>query len=126
MVGAATAGELTVVVTNVRNANGLIQVSICPEEQFLAETCPFNASAPAVPGQTVVRVQVPEGVWAAQVYHDENSNEQLDRDLMGVPTEGVGFSRNAPFRFGPPSFENARFGLTPAGGSITLRLRYFN
>ncbi len=120
------AGELQVVVTNVRNANGLIQVGICPALLFLTETCPYNASAPAVPGTTTVRVEVPEGTWAAQVYHDENSNEQVDRDLLGIPTEGIGFSRNPPFRFGPPSFEDARFALTPGGGQITLRLRYFN
>lgn len=125
--GAVMAGDLQVVVTNVRNATGLIQVGICPEALFLTEDCSYNAKAFAVPGTTIVTVpNVPEGIWAAQVYHDENMNEQVDRDLLGIPTEGIGFSNNPPFRFGPPSFLDARFGLTPAGGRITLRLRYFN
>lgn len=127
LISQAWAGDLQVVVTNVRNARGLIQVGLCPADLFLGENCPLNASASAIPGETIVTVpNVPDGIWAAQVYHDENSNEQVDRDLLGVPTEGIGFSNNAPFRFGPPSFQDARFQMRSGGGRITLRLRYFN
>jgi len=108
------AGDLQVVVSNIRNARGLIQVGVCPQDRFLTETCPYNASAPAHPGETVVVVpNVPPGIWATQVYHDENMNEQVDRDLLGIPLEGIGFSNNAHFRFGPPSFADARFELGP-------------
>lgn len=127
IVSPATAGDLQVVVSNIRNARGLIQVGVCPQDRFLTETCPYNASAPAHPGETVVVVpNVPPGIWATQVYHDENMNEQVDRDLLGIPLEGIGFSNNAHFRFGPPSFADARFELGPQGGRITLRLRYLN
>ncbi len=117
--------ELQVVVTNVRNARGHVQVGVCTQDTFLTENCPYNASAVSVPGTTVVTVDVPEGVWALQVYHDENDNEQVDRDLLGIPTEGIGFSNNAPFRFGPPSWADAQFRLG-VSGRVTLRLRYFN
>ena len=123
----AMAGELQVVVTNVRNARGHVVVGVCSKDNFLTENCLYNASAPSKPGQTIVTVpDVPAGVWAVQAYHDENDNEQVDRDLLGIPTEGIGFSNNAPFRFGPPLFQDGAFELAPAGGRITLRLRYFN
>ncbi len=127
MLSPAWAGELQVVVTKVRNARGHVVVGVCAKENFLTESCPYNVSAPSVPGQTTVTVpNVPPGVWSVQAYHDENDNELVDRDLLGIPTEGIGFSNNAPFRFGPPLFQDAAFEILTAGGRITLRLRYFN
>ncbi len=121
----AHAGELQVVVTNVRNAHGHVVVGVCSVERFLTGDCEFNASAKAQPGETVVIVpNVAPGIWAVQAFLDENDNEEVDRDLIGIPTEGIGFSNNAPFRFGPPKFQNAAFQLALGGGRITLRLRY--
>ena len=57
---------------------------------------------------------------------DENDNDDLDRTLLGLPKEGIGFSNDAPFRFGPPSFGDAAFQLTPAGGRIRFHLRYYD
>ena len=126
-ISTASAAELQVVVTNVRNDRGHIQVGVCVKETFLTDNCAINAQAKSTPGTTFVTVpDMPAGIWALQVYHDENDNEQVDRDLIGIPTEGIGFSNNAPFRFGPPSWDDARFELAPGGGRVTLRLRYFN
>ena len=69
---------------------------------------------------------VPSGQYAAQVFLDENSNGKVDRALFGIPKEGVGFSNDAPIRFSPPKFKDARFTFdNGAGGTIQLRLRYF-
>lgn len=123
----AWAGDLQVAVTNVRNAEGHVVVEVCSRDTFLGEECPYSASAPSQPGQTVVTVQgVPPGVWAVQAFQDENDNEAADQGPLGIPTEGVGFSNNAPFRFGPPKWADAAFQLGPDGGRITLRLRYFH
>ncbi len=121
----AHASELEITVANVRNDRGHIQVNVCSEQTFLTDQCPYHAAAPSVLGQTVVRVTVPAGVWAVQVYHDENDNETVDRDALGIPKEGIGFSNNARFRFAPPRFVDARFQLAEPGGRISLSLRYF-
>jgi len=120
------AAELHIVVTNVRNDRGHIQVNVCTPKTFLTDSCPYHGSAVSVPGETTVVVpNVPPGIWAVQAYHDENDNELVDRDLLGIPTEGIGFSNNAPFRFGPPSFKDAEFTMVAARQRITLKLRYF-
>ena len=117
---------LQITVTNVRNTNGHIQINVCDEKTFLTDHCPFHAGAVSALGTTILTVDVPPGTWAVQAYHDENDNEEVDRDLLGIPTEGIGFSNNAPFRFGPPSHQDAKFQLGTEGGKITLRLRYFS
>ena len=51
------------------------------------------------------------GEYALAIYHDENSNGELDRSFFGSPTEDYVFSNYATGSFGPPSFEDSRFNL---------------
>lgn len=117
---------LEVMVTGVRNDQGNVLVEVCPREKFLQPGCPYRGRASARMGTVTVRVEgVPPGIWATQVFHDENENNKVDRNILGIPREGLGFSNDAPFRFGPPSFDDAMFQTGPQGGRISLSLRYF-
>jgi uncharacterized protein (DUF2141 family) len=37
----------------------------------------------------------------------------------------MGFSRDAPMRFGPPRWDDAKFDLTESGATVPLTMRYF-
>ena len=50
---------------------------------------------------------LPAGSYAVAVYHDENGNEELDTNLLGIPREGFAFSGDARGFAGPPSFDDA-------------------
>ena len=39
--------------------------------------------------------------------HDKNANGKLDSNIVGIPTEPYGASRDARGRMGPPAFEDA-------------------
>jgi outer membrane protein len=54
---------------------------------------------------------VPHGTYALLVYYDENGNDRLDRNFIGIPKEMLGFSNNYEPK-GPPSFSRAAFLLT--------------
>lgn len=41
-----------------------------------------------------------------------------------LPKEGFGFSRDAPVRMGPPSFNSAAFVVGDAAIQQTIRMRY--
>ena len=118
---------LTIEVLNVRSARGAVHVDICPEAKFLDDDCPWSGDAPARLGATRVTVaNLPSGTYAAQVFFDENGNGKVDRALFGIPKEGVGFSNDAPIRWSPPKFKDARFAYDGgAGATIRLNLRYF-
>ncbi|MGI4939136.1 MAG: DUF2141 domain-containing protein [Janthinobacterium lividum] len=122
---AAPAATLEVTIANVRNNKGHVRVAACTSATFLKERCAYNAQVPSVTGETVVRLEVPPGTWAVQAYQDENDSGKVDRNLLGIPTVGLGFSNDAPFRFGPPSYGDAAFQLGAGGGRIRLTLRYF-
>jgi uncharacterized protein (DUF2141 family) len=49
------------------------------------------------------------GVYGISAYHDENANGKLDTNVLGMPTEDYGASRDARGTFGPPRFEDAKF-----------------
>ena len=68
---------------------------------------------------------VPAGQYAAQAFHDENRNHDIDRAIFGIPKEGVGFSRDARIRFSPPKWEEAVFNHLPRPEAIHFSLRYF-
>src|SRR6202790_2032764 len=63
---------------------------------------------------------VAPGTYAVSVVHDENSNGKLDRNLIGIPREGVGASNDAKGHMGPPKFSAASFQF--AGGRLDLKI----
>jgi uncharacterized protein (DUF2141 family) len=49
------------------------------------------------------------GKYAVLVYHDQNKNDKLDTNFIGMPKEGVGVSNNTS---GIPSFKKSEFNIT--------------
>ena len=122
LTGPAWAGDVTVTVDGLRNDVGLIRAAVCPPETFTKPGCPYVGAARASGGRVTVR-DVPDGVYAVQVFHDEDGDGDLDRNGFW-PTEGLGFSNDAPMRLGPPRFRDAAVRVR-GNGSIRLNVRYF-
>lgn len=123
----AVAAELKVTLEQVANSAGSLLVAVCTPETFLRRTCPYTGRAPAVSGEAQVAVRgIKPGVYALQAFHDENDNLDLDRNFLGLPQEGMGFSNDAQMRFGPPHFEDAAIKVDAGGAATRLRLRYFD
>jgi uncharacterized protein (DUF2141 family) len=47
--------------------------------------------------------------YAIKVFHDENNNQKLDTNVLGIPNEKWGVSNNLKARFGPPNFKKMLF-----------------
>src|SRR5579859_4764788 len=72
--------------------------------------CEFSAIAP--------------GTYAVVLFHDENSDGKFNRDWLGMPKEGYGFSNDAPTRWHAPRFDAASFQFTGGISEILVHLRY--
>ena len=57
--------------------------------------------------------------YAIAIYHDENANQKLDRNFLGLPSEDYVFSNYAKGFLGPPKFKDAMFTLID---SIKIKL----
>ncbi len=56
-----------------------------------------------------VFTDVKPGTYAISAFHDENKNGKLDTNLVGMPTEDYGASRDARQPFSAPRFDDAKF-----------------
>ena len=65
---------------------------------------------------------LPQDTYALAIYHDENNNRKLDKNLFGAPIEAYGFSNNARETFSAPSFESAKIKLD-RNKKIVIRIK---
>lgn len=126
--GATSGAQLEVNVERLRSTDGLLHVCVTRDPSHFpdCENDPdaVKESFRAAETRSVRFRNLPSGDYAVAILHDENGNSRLDRTL-GIPREGIGFSRNPRFSFGPPRFSAARFALRGHGGSQRIRMRYF-
>ena len=118
------ASQLAVEVTGISDLRGTLMVAVYDSpEAFDGEGKPVAAKRAEVSAGTVVVTfeALAPGEHAVKLYHDANGNGELDRNMLGLPTEGYGFSNNGG-RYGPPPFEEARFTVDGAT-RISVRLR---
>ena len=118
----ASAGELRVKLKGVESAEGNIRVAIFKsQEDFDAERFVARVEVPAAVGVVeVVFADISPGVYGLNAFHDNNANQKLDRNLVGIPKEPYGFSNNAKGRFGPPKFDAVSFEITPESQTMEV------
>ncbi len=120
--------QLHVVVSGARRVAGNITFTLYGEDRavFLKPHGSIALTRVTLSGTSAEACFVvsPSGTYAVAVYHDENDNHHFDRNFLGLPAEGYGFSNDAPTLFGPPSFDAARLTVRPGENRIFIRLRY--
>lgn len=73
---------------------------------------------------TIEFTDLPYGTYAIGVLHDENLNNKMDTNFIGMPKEGFGASNNPKSFMGPPSFESASFEINSNNKTIKINIKY--
>ena len=109
----AAADTLTIVIEDIRDASGTVQVQVLAgQAQFEGGGAVAQFLEQAVEGAlTITAEDLPPGEYAIRIMHDVNGNDELDANFVGMPTEPYAFSNNARGMFGPATWEDARFVL---------------
>lgn len=123
-------GNLTIEVAGLQNHRGLLCLKVFSgtkgfpnsNDSAVKRQC-FKITASPM---TVTFTDLNMGGYAVAVFHDANGDRQLNRNSLGMPIEGYGFSRNPTTRTGPPQFSDAVFMLAGSSTSITIRMHYLN
>lgn len=99
-------------VEGLKEAKGEIRIAVFNSEDSYTKV-PLYAVVLPVKGREIEwKVpNLPFGEYAIAVYHDKNKNGKLDTNFLGIPKENYGFSNNARGRFGPASWQEAKFSI---------------
>jgi uncharacterized protein (DUF2141 family) len=119
-------GRVEAAVTNAKNDKGVCRACLFSSAEAFRENKPFRCVSVPLSGKkaSVTFEQVPDGEYAVLVFHDANNNNKMDKNFLGIPSEGYGASKNnLPFA-GAPTFEGNRFPVK--GGAVRLGIRLRN
>ncbi|MFN7711527.1 MAG: DUF2141 domain-containing protein [Curvibacter sp.] len=119
--------QVQVEVSSFRNAKGTLNCRLFTE----------GSSFPDGNGARTVRVPIDgaqascafanlaAGTYAVAVVHDENGNGRLDKNLIGLPTEGYGVSNNRTYAMSSPTWDESKFVVAPGEPAmLRVSLRY--
>lgn len=119
------AETLTVTIAGIETDEGRIMAQLMRgERQFSgAQRSAALLDLAAQVGAVTIRFEsLPPGEYGIRAMHDRNGNGELERNLVGVPTEPWAFSNDASGSFGPPGWAAAKFVLE-GEARHTLRFR---
>lgn len=123
-------GKLTVIIDGLRHSQG----DVCLRVFSSPDGFPMGDAGEAANG--CIRISGPRaskqfnglqqgGTYAVVAVDDQNGDRKLNRNILGIPTEGFGVSNNpsVSVQSGPPKFDDASFILDP-NKTINIRMKY--
>ena len=109
----AQSGIVKVEVTGIENTDGTVRIGIYNSKSTFPIYGNEVQGAEIKPSQkgslSYTFDKLADGDYAIAVWHDENDNQIMDKNLFGAPKEKYGFSKNIYGTFGPPDFEEVSF-----------------
>jgi len=60
--------------------------------------------------------------YAVAVFHDQNNNKKMDKNMFGIPSEPYAFGNNSMGFMGPPTFFEASILLKPSDNVMVIKL----
>lgn len=118
--------DLSITVTGFETVSGAINIGLFnkaddfPKEDREYRLVIFDVDSSEI---TYVFKDLPHGEYAIALYHDENRDDECNRNFIGIPKEGYGFSNNIKPMFSAPSFDDTKFQLKE-DKSISIALIY--
>lgn len=117
-------GTLTVSVTDARSADGqVVALVFASADGFPVhpDRAAYRGAAPIRGTGATVRIPgVAAGRYAIVVFHDADGNSRIQRNVIGLPREGIGVTR---FSGGRPSFRSSTVSLS-GDDRLTIALTY--
>ena len=124
-----TLGKIQVNLSGMQNTNGKINFALYNNSASFNDPAQVYTSLSLTPAQSTMSFtldSIPAGTYAFGVFHDENDNQQIDQNWLGIPTEGFAFSNNAMGSFGLPSYDQAKFVVLKSQTHVqTIALHFY-
>jgi len=116
-------------VTGIKSKKGQILLAVFRDEKSFREEKPiakhrFPKTALSH-GALNLSVDLPQGVYGLALVDDENGNGKLDKNLIGIPKEGVAFSNFYLSGMSKPKFSDFKVEHKSTNSHVECKVRYF-
>lgn len=98
--------HLTVKVNGMTSNEGYILVDVVDSTNTSVERSRTKAQTNEV---SIILDELPNGVYMVHILQDMDNNYEMTSNMIGLPKEPYGFSKDVMGMFGPPDFEDASF-----------------
>jgi uncharacterized protein (DUF2141 family) len=123
-------GSLTYRFTNLPSTKGVVRIVLYDQpDQFLSQYgwCRADSAYIRADGSAEITIEnLTYGKYAAAIYHDENQNGMIDRNLVGMPTEAYGFSNNIRAKWSIPGYDKVQFPFENNAETIYGKVQYWS
>lgn len=121
--------QLSIQVEGMRDQKGQICMTLFDRQQGFPDqenSALQSQCITATASQPTITFQgLSPGGYAVAVLHDSNNDYEANRNFLGIPSEGFGFSGNPVIRSGPPQFNEALVLVAGPRTDIQIQLNYF-
>lgn len=116
--------SLTLTIDTISKEQGTLMIGLFKGEEGYTSDDAVGGLSPVVEGDTVTVTfsDLEPGEYGIKMYHDANDDGKMNTNPFGMPTEAFAFSNNAPARFGPPSWDAAKFTVSADATEHTISL----
>lgn len=122
------AQTLNIKIEHIRNSKGTIFLAFFKDDISFQEEKPFMVKKfnkqSMEKGSISVTVSIVEGLYGIALLDDENNNDQMEYNWLGIPREGFGFSDFYARGFRRPVFSDFDFIVIGPTKSIHIVIRY--
>jgi uncharacterized protein (DUF2141 family) len=122
------AQDVEVRVKGLRNTKGVIQLAVfTSQENYNNDIAFFNktySKANTENGELIVSISLKTGIFGIAVFDDEDANVRLNKNFLGIPTEGFGFSNYESKGIGSPDFKDFSFYAGKGKTIVIVKMRY--
>lgn len=119
---------VAVELTDIRSKEGKILISLYndPESFPDNEKMMEQKILADIPGETMtVRFKkLSPGSYAIAAMHDENGDEKMNFNLLGMPKEGYCFSNNVRPKWRKPHWKEAKFEVSRRDTLLRIEMKY--
>ena len=123
------AQNVEVTITGIRNSKGQMGIGVFRDnESFRKEKAYLELAfgkKEVSNGEMKIRFTLPPGTYGIALLDDENSDDVMEYNFLGMPKEGFGFSDYYHTGLTMPKFDAFRFDVVEGQKkSINIRIRY--
>ncbi|MDE1147194.1 MAG: DUF2141 domain-containing protein [Azospirillaceae bacterium] len=121
--------RLKISVSGMRSDKGNVTITVYPDDSAHFLDGAYKVARQIIPvalpvTETCIALPLADH-YAVALFHDENSNGHFDTTMLGIPSEGYGFSNNPTLYLGPPGLDKVRIPVQAGDNPVSVQMKYY-